>query len=73
MATLIGVLVAFLNAALFRRWGVTQAIDRLLKIDAQEMKRLNPLSLVDSGSFFVAGYFEETKLGKIRTGDTATI
>ncbi|HBT4619500.1 TPA: HlyD family secretion protein [Klebsiella pneumoniae] len=31
------------------------------------------MALVDSGSFFVAGYFEETKLGKIRTGDTATI
>lgn len=31
------------------------------------------MALVDSGSFFVAGYFEETKLGKIRVGDPATI
>lgn len=31
------------------------------------------MALVDSDSFFVAGYFEETKLGKIRVGDTATI
>ncbi|HBT4671013.1 TPA: FUSC family protein [Klebsiella pneumoniae] len=44
VATLIGVFVAFLSAALFRRWGAAHAIDRLLKIDAQEMKRLTPLS-----------------------------
>ncbi|WP_020078818.1 HlyD family secretion protein [Klebsiella aerogenes] len=31
------------------------------------------MALVDSDSFFVAGYFEETKLGKIRVGDPATI
>ncbi|PHM45400.1 putative membrane protein [Xenorhabdus mauleonii] len=31
------------------------------------------MALVDSGSFFVAGYFEETKLGKIRVGDSASI
>lgn len=40
-ATLIGVFVAFLSAALFRRWGARHAVERLLKIDAQEMKRLS--------------------------------
>lgn len=31
------------------------------------------MALVDSDSFYVAGYFEETKLARIHVGDTATL
>ena len=33
----------------------------------------NEISLVDADSFWVDGYFEETKLGSIREGDAAKI
>jgi uncharacterized membrane protein YccC len=39
--TLIGVYVAFLCAALFRRWGTDQAVVRLMRQDAHEMLRIN--------------------------------
>ena len=31
------------------------------------------LALVDSGSYYVAGYFEETKLPRIHIGDRASV
>ncbi|CAI1599956.1 p-hydroxybenzoic acid efflux pump subunit AaeB [Serratia quinivorans] len=40
-ATLIGVYVAFLCAALFQRWGTDQVVMRLIRQDAQEMLRIN--------------------------------
>lgn len=40
-ATLTGVYVAFLCAALFRRWGTDQVVVRLIRQDAQEMLAIN--------------------------------